>query len=292
MSYYGSVVRNIRIDKGYSQDYLSHSEMTQSAYSKFELHNREIRFGVLEKIVEKLELSFEELVFIKNGYNFSDRDRIANDFFNMSFNDTETLNRIVWDTKAFLKNEEDYLIRDIHRICEALVSANKTNSFNEATTIVLPIWDRLSKRNSLYVTDILLLNSILFIFPIADVLEIQKFIFRSIDRYNNFRNIERIKINILLNSTLLLIKDGQISDALSGLNELIVLCKKHSTYLQLAVTYVRKGICLNLLNQEGDTWIDKGKNILLALEQNNLLIEIEKEIERSKLEIKKPHPHC
>lgn len=285
MDYYGSVVRNIRIDKGYSQDYLTHSEMTQSAYSKFELQNREIRFGVLEKIVEKLELSFEELTFIKNDYNLSDRDRIADEFFNMSFNDTETLNTILIDTEEFLKSEKDYLIRDIQRICEALVLSNKTNSFNEATTIVLPVWDRLSKRNSLYVTDILLLNSILFIFPVADVLEIQKFIFRSIDRYNNFRNIERIKINILLNSTLLLIKDRQISDALSGLDELIVLCKKHSTYLQLAVTYVRKGICLNLLNQEGDTWINKGKNILIALEQDDLLIGIEKEIDRFKLEI-------
>ena len=285
MNSYGSTVRNIRIDKGYSQDYLTHSEMTQSAYSKFELHSREIRFGVLEKIVEKLELSFEELLFVKNDYNYSNRDRIANDFFNTNFNHTETLNHILVDAKAFLKNEEDYLIQDIHNICEALILSNKTNSFIEATSIVSPIWERLSKRNSLYVTDILLLNSILFVFPIADVLEIRKFIFRSIDRYHNFRNIERIKINILLNSTLLLLKDEQIDRALLDLDELIVLCKKHAAYLQLAVSYVRKGICLNLMNQDGDTWIDKGKNILLALEQNSLLLGIEKEIERFKSEI-------
>lgn len=280
MKFYGSIVRNIRIDKGYSQDYLTHSEITQSAYSKFELNNREIRFGVLEKIVDKLELSFEELLFIKNGYNFSKRDQIINNFFHMSFNHIEALNSILSEAKAFLKVEEDYLIRDIHKICEALFLLNKTNSFREATTIVSPIWDRLSKRNNLYVTDILLLNSILFIFPISDVIEIRKFIFRSIDRYNNFRNIDRIKINILLNSTLLLMNDKQIHSALVDLNELINLCKKHAAYMQLAVTYVRKGICLNLSNQQGDTWIHKGKNIMMALEQNDLLIEMEKEIER------------
>lgn len=280
MNSYGSIVRNIRIDKGYSQDYLTHSEMTQSAYSKFELHNREIRFGVLEKIVEKLELSFEELLFIKNDYNYSERDRIANDFFHMSFNHIEALNSLLADTKAFLKAEEDYLIEDIHKICKALILLKKTNCFVKASAIVLPIWERLSKRNNLYVTDILLLNSILFIFPIADVIEIQKFIFRSIDRYNNFRNIERIKINILLNSTLLLMKDEQISNALADLDELIHLCKKHDAYMQLAVTYVRKGICLNLTGRQGDSWINKGKNILTALEQNHLLSGVVEEIER------------
>lgn len=280
MNSYGSIVRNIRIDKGYSQDYLTHSEMTQSAYSKFELHNREIRFGVLEKIVEKLELSFEELLFIKNDYNYSERDRIANDFFHMGFNHIEALNGILSDAKAFLKVEDDYLIRDIHKICEALILLKRTNCFAKASAIVSPIWERLSKRNNLYITDILLLNSILFIFPIADVIEIQKFIFRSIERYENFRNIERIKINVLLNSTLLLMKDKQISNALLDLNELIHLCKKHDAYMQLAVTYVRKGICLDLISQQGDTWINKGKNILTALEQKHLLSGMEEEIER------------
>jgi len=75
-------------------------------------------------------------------------------------------------------------------------------------------------------------------------------------------------------------KDNQFNKAYLHTDELIFLCKKHSAYLQLAVTYVRKGICLNNLDQHGEDWIIKGKNILIAIEEKNLLFTVEEEVLR------------
>lgn len=76
------------------------------------------------------------------------------------------------------------------------------------------IWSHLSKRNNLFISDIHLLNSMLFFFPLQTGKEIIKFLLRGIDRYKNFRGIEKIKIDCLLNFSFILIKHREYKDAL------------------------------------------------------------------------------
>lgn len=180
--------------------------------------------------------------------------------------------------KEYLKVQDDILLENLSKICESLILLSETGKIEQARIPVKDVWESLSKRNHFYIIDIYFVNSILFLFPLETALEIKKFAFRSIDRYKDFQNIERIKINISINILLLLMKEGRFKEALNETTQIMNLCKKHRDYLRLAICYVRKGICLNSIDMSGEEWILKGKNMLFALEENNMVEILEDEI--------------
>ena len=93
----------------------------------------------------------------------------------------------------------DKFIININIVVKGLIVFANSVEYDQAHIIIAPIWKELSLRNTLYLADIYLLNAILFIFPIETAMEIKKFAFRQIEKYRNYQNIERLKINFLIN---------------------------------------------------------------------------------------------
>ena len=279
----GETISFIRQNKGYSQKYVASNVLTQGAFSKFEKYNTDIRLSAFEQIITKLELSFEEFKYVQNGYEFNARERLLNTLFNLTYNNKVELESLKEEATLYLQQQEDFLIEDLIRICDSLMILGETNNIEEARIPLEKVWERLSKRNHFYIVDIYFINSILFLFPLETALEIRKFIFRSIDRYKNFQDIERLKINISLNIMLLLMKVQKFEEALSETEHAMLLCKKHADYLRLAIFYIRKGICMGRLQISGDDWIMKGEGILIAIEELNVL-EIMKD-EKNRMEV-------
>ena len=275
----GEIVNLIRRNKGYSQEYVSKDMITQGAYSKFEKYNSHIRINVFEHVISKLEISYDEFRYVQNGYEYSNRDRIINSLLGLTYNDKEKLESLLIEAREFLKHEEDILIENLSKICESLILLRDTNNIERARVPVEKVWESLSKRSVLYIMDIYIINALLFLFPIETALEIKKFVFRSIERYKNFQNINRLKINIHINMILLLMKNNRFSEALVETDYAIKICKIHSEHLRLATCYIRKGICLKKTEGDGEEWINKGKNILQAIEEFKVLKILEEEIE-------------
>lgn len=276
----GEIVGVIRRNKGYSQKYVSSGALTQGAYSKFETQNTDIGRATFDYILTKLELSYEEFKYIENEYNHNERDKLLNKLFDLSYNDKEVLQSLLEESTIYLKQKDDILVKDISRVCNALILLSKTNDIEQARIPLMEVWERLSKRNLFYISDLYFINTILFLFPLESALEIKKFAFRSINKYKNFQKIERLKINFSINIMLLLMKAHRFEDALIENEHAICLCKKYSDYLRLAICYIRKGICINQLNASGDEWINKGKNILTVIEECKILNILEEEIVR------------
>lgn len=274
----GQTIQKIRTEKGYSQEYLLDGKITQSAFSKFELNKTDIRFKTLVHVLSKLEVSFEELTYIHNDFNFFKRDKIINDFFDLAYNNEQEIQEILLRANDYLEKYDDALINDIKELCEALLILNLTNDYTKASLPAIKVWKRLSKRNQLYITDLYLLNSILFLFPLETMIEIKKFALKSIERYKNFQCIQRLRINMGINISLMFIKNGLHNDAICEIEKMINLSKEQKAHIHLAICYIRKGICLNNLGKPDEMWILKGQQILLILEENQLLQMIEDEI--------------
>jgi transcriptional regulator with XRE-family HTH domain len=274
----GRTISVIRRNKGYSQGYVSEGSLTQGAYSKFENLNTGIRINTFKELLAKLEMSLDEFGFIHNGYKYNVRDQLINRLFDLSYNNKQDLEQLLAEVTEYLKVQDDNLLENLSKICESLILLSETGKIEQARIPVQDVWGSLSKRNHFYIIDIYFINSILFLFPLETALEIKKFAFRSIDRYKDFQNIERIKINISINIMLLLMKEGRFKEALNETTQIINLCKKHRDYLRLAIAYVRKGICLNSIDMSGENWILKGKNMLFALEEDNMVEILEDEI--------------
>jgi len=276
----GETVNLIRVNKGYSQKYVSGDALTQGAFSKFEKFNTDIRLAAFEQIIINLVISYDEFHYIQNGYKYDQRDQMINRLLGLTYNDIQALQSLMKETKDYLKKHDDIIILDVKSICESLILLRETNNIEIARTPLLSVWNRLSKRNLLYIVDIYFVNLILFLFPLETALEIKKFAFRSIDLYRNFQDVERLKINILVNISLLLIKENCFEDALAETEQAISLCKKFSDYLRLPICYIRKGICINKMKGNGDEWIEKGRDILTAIDELALLKILDDEIAR------------
>src|SRR5690606_29898482 len=99
--------------------------------------------------------------------------------------------------------------------------------------------------------------------------------------YNGFQNINKLKINFLINLSLINIKGKDFDSALHLLHDAIGRCKSEQLFINLSICYVRKGVCLNNLNGADEGFIEKGLTILQHLEQAELVKMLEKEIKNN-----------
>ncbi|ATP41942.1 transcriptional regulator [Solibacillus sp. R5-41] len=280
MSNYGNVIKEIRDGKGYSQQYVCENICTQGNYSKFEKWgNREVKVSILNDFLERLEMSFEEFNYISNNYEMQDRQKILHQFYNQTYNSVSALYKLKNDCGVYvLMNPKDNLLIKINTVLEGMIVLAKSNDFIRAAEILSPLWEDLSRRNSLYLSDIYLLNAILFIFPINTATKIKEFVFRHLDKYKGYQNINKLKINFLVNLSLINIKEKDFETALRLINDAIEKCKTEQLFINLSICYVRKGICLNNLKNADECYVEKGLSILKQIEQVELINILEKEV--------------
>ena len=277
---FGDVLKEIRIDRGYSQHYVAEGIMGQSAYSKIERSEMEPSFRKWLAILEKLNVSVDEFRYILNTKNLTTKEKIINEFFALNYNHLDDLRLFKDEIVAFLKEEEDYLLKDIFYACESLIILNTTQNVEEAQSFAKKIWERLEKFDRWYLLDIRLINTILFIFPVDVAVHIGERATKQLIPYNNLKEADILLINIEVNLAVLLVDEQKYPEALSYLEKVISLCKKYQKYNQLAIAYSRKGLILQKTgkNDEGSEYIEKAYAILNAIEDTKLIGELEKEL--------------
>ena len=279
----GTVLKKIRVSKGITQKQITqYTGISQSNYSKYEMGKIEISNFYLISILEYLDISLQEFIYLCNDYNLSEKEAILKNFFNIPFHKVEDLMKIKNICTQFLTHTYSNLIEDVSILCDALIVIYRNNDYKMAREIARPIWDRLSNNNELYVYDLYFINAILYIFPNDEILHIKDFTLRAYDKYQNFPNMVSIFINIHLNIALVLIENCLYKDALHILEQIELLCKNKKLYFQLAILLIRKGICLSNLenhNNYGDILIEEGKRYLMVFSENESYDILMKEIE-------------
>ena len=277
---FGDVLKDIRIDRGYSQQYVAEGIMGQSAYSKIERSEMEPAFRKWLAILEKLNVSVDEFRYILNKESLTTKEKIINEFFSLNYNHLDDLKLLKDEITAYLKEEEDYLLRDISYACESLIVLNATQNVEKAQFFAKKIWERMEKFDKWYLLDIRLINTILFIFPIDVAVNIGERVTEQLVPYHNLKEAEILLINIEINLAVLLIEDKKYHEAFAYLEKVIPLCKKYQKYNQLSIAYARKGIILQKTGKsdEGSEYIEKAYAILNAIEDGKLIEGLEQEV--------------
>lgn len=277
---FGDVLKDIRIDRGYSQQYVAEGIMGQSAYSKIERSEIEPTFRKWLAILEKLNISVDEFRYILNKESLTTKEKIINEFFSLNYNNPDDLKLLKDEIIAYLKDTEDYMLESIYYACESLIVLNETQNLEKAQLFAKKIWERLEKFDKWYLLDIRLINTILFIFPVDVAVHIGERATKQLIPYNNLRDADILLINIEVNLVVLLIDEQKYPESLSYLEKVIPLCKKYQKYSQLAIAYARKGIILQKTGkiEEGSEYIEKAYSILNAIEDRKLVDDLEKEI--------------
>ncbi len=277
---FGDVLKKIRVDRGYSQQYVAEGIMGQSAYSKIERNEIEPTFRKWLAILEKLNISVDEFRYILNQENLTTKEKLINTFFSLNYNHLDDLKQFKDQICTYLKEEEDYLLRDLHYACESLIELTTTQNPEKAQFYAKKIWERMEKFDKWYLLDIRLINTILFIFPTDVAAHIGERVTAQLIPYQNLKEAEILLINVNINLSVLLIDDKNYPEALGYLEKVFPLCKKYQQYNQLAIAYARKGIVLQKSGEisEGTKCIEKAYAILNAIEETKMIRSLEKEV--------------
>ncbi len=263
MSRFGITIRKLRISRRITQQELANDLFDRSELSKIEHSELAVSYKNEIELIKRLSLTPDEFEYISNNYTLSFKRRLLHRFFELEIS-TDTADNSNADIEALLQDcflvENDGDIGRIKTILEALLLANKPKGLDKAKKMVQPIWfDYLAKTKILTITDIYVLNTILFAFDYETANEIIAKIITVIDRDYPFK--KSLKIDTLINQAMIEMLDHKFKLAADNMLKLKPLIKKLGQYDKLLVIRARIAVCQK----------DKTK----ALEQVSLLEKIE-----------------
>ena len=224
----GEFIKQIRIQKGISQAEASANAITQSNYSKFELGKIDISANALFTIIYNLDISLEEFVMLYENEFSTEMNEIVNHFFKMRSNKIEDLIHIRESASDYLARTNNYneTLQNIIELTYGLEAISENQDYEKAIFYANPIWDKLQKRERWYLREITLLNTILYIFPFETAEEIIKRSLKFLSNYPDNTSIKILKLNLLINISLLCIKNEKIKLAITYLNHSLSLANQ------------------------------------------------------------------
>lgn len=277
-----NAIRDIRLLKGMTQKEVSFSYISQGNYSKFENSTADIPSTALIGILNNLNVELEEVLYIANGYSYSEEESLYREFFRFSITNKKLLGEFITKCENYLKVKDDSTITSLHQISLFLLETFQNNDIFFNKKQALHFLKIFSNKEHLFIKDLYIINCIFFLFPIDVAHLTMEYINKSIKKYKDFHSINRIEVNFRINYSLMLIKEHLEDIALQQLDIILPKVKNYKMHYQMAIISIRKGICLKNLGhcEDGNNSIQKGLLILEILEEHDLYINMEKEVEK------------
>ena len=275
MSNYGKTIRSIRKNKGYTQKEVAANLFTQATYSNFEAAKTDILSTSFMHLLSQLQISSEELRFIHNGYQYDDELEIAERFFNLPYNDREEILGILKLIEDYyLKGNSNIILNELKIICEALLIVESSGDLLVAREKVNKVWERISRFDQWYLVDIRIMNVILYFFDCDVVIYITDKLVERLKVYQGFEEAKRIKKTLTINLSLILIKNGLISEALNRLEDFLRTHLRDLSYKALTVCFNRIAICYSHISKGKEKVYIKKIHSLLEIYEDESFKEI------------------
>ncbi|EAF2401758.1 XRE family transcriptional regulator, partial [Listeria monocytogenes] len=243
MNEYSNTFKEIRTSKNYTQTYIASNQLSRSLYAKIEAGQVIPSYTKFLFLLQRLDLGIQEFEYIHNNYSLSAKQNILAKFSLINTNlDTISLNELISLCTKYLKNDKDIFISNILSICKALFLVQSEDDYHKAIILVAPIWERLSKQDTLYLNDIILLSNIFYLFQVDTAKEIVKFAINRLQKYNSFCNIDQIQVSFYLNLSTLLIQESKFDEAMEFIDYSIDFAQKSQLYILLGISYFKKAV--------------------------------------------------
>ena len=145
---------------------------------------------------------------------------------------------------------------------------------DHAEQVVKKLWRKIEKQDIWYESDLKILNTILFSFPIEHLHLITEKILQRLEIYKNYQHLYGLRMTILLNLSTLYLYNQNKNMCQQICYTLLEDAKKKKRYDNLAIAYVRIGICTN-----NELLIQKGFSLLELTNETSMLSHLQKEVE-------------
>ncbi|RMC38102.1 XRE family transcriptional regulator [Lactobacillus sp. ESL0236] len=240
MNNFGKTIHDLRISRNMTQQELADNLFDRSTISKIEHENLETSYENEVQLISRLGLTLNEFEYISNNYQFSTKNSLLSRFFDLEVSvEIDKVEALLQDC-YLIKNDGD--IKRIIRILKSILLLNKSHCVNHAKEMVRPIWfDYLSKVQLLTITDISILNTIIYAFDYETADEIISKIITIIDNHYPYK--KSLRINTLLNQASIQMLKKKYVLAANNLANLKPGLKDLKQYDKLLVVNARIAVC-------------------------------------------------
>ena len=275
---FGNVYKEIRESKGLTQEEVCGSVLSRTSLSKIESGKTTPKYENMEFLLRQINMSFEEFEYICNLYQPSERSTIMQTYLNMgSILGTSELEKLFQKCQDYLKTHHDLPIEEISDMLEVVIYIRQHGTgelSGHAEQVVKKLWRKIEKQDIWYESDLKILNTILFSFPIEHLHLITEKILQRLEIYKNYQHLYGLRMTILLNLSTLYLYNQDKNMCQQICYTLLEDAKKKKRYDNLAIAYVRIGICTN-----NELLIQKGFSLLELTNETSMLSHLQKEVE-------------
>ena len=275
---FGKVYKDIRESKGLTQEEVCGNVLSRTSLSKFESGKATPKYENMEFLLRQINMSFEEFEYICHLYQPSQRTEIMQTYLNTSsIFDTSSLVNLFETCQDYLKIHHDLPIEEIKDMLEVVIYIRQHGTGQLSIQVeqtVKKLWEKIEKQNTWYESDLKILNTILFSFPIEHLHLITEQILQRLEEYKNYRHLYELRMTILLNLSTIYLYNQDKNTCQQICYTLLEDAKKKKRYDILAITYVRIGICTS-----NNHLIQKGFSLLELTDETSMLSHLKKEVE-------------
>ena len=275
---FGKVYKEIRESKGLTQEEVCGDVLSRTSLSKIESGKVTPKYENMEFLLRQINMSFEEFDYICHLYQPSQRTEIMQTYLNMnSIIGSNSLVHFFETCQNYLKTHHDLPIEEIRDMLEVVIHIRQHGAeqlSDQVKQTIQKLWEKIEKQDTWYESDLKILNTILFSFPIEHLHLITEQILQRLEEYKNYRHLYELRMAILLNLSTIYLYNQDKNTCQQICYTLLEDAKKKKRYDILAIAYVRIGICTS-----NDHLIQKGFSLLELTDETSMLSHLKKEVE-------------
>ena len=275
---FGNVYKEIRESKGLTQEEVCGNVLSRTSLSKIESGKVTPKYENMEFLLRQINMSFEEFDYICHLYQPSQRTEIMQTYLNMnSIIGGSGLVHFFETCQNYLKTHHDLPIEEIRDMLEVVIHIRQHGTeqlSDQVKQTVKKLWEKIEKQDTWYESDLKILNTILFSFPIEHLHHITEKILQRIEVYKNYQHLYDLRMAILLNLSTIYLYHQDKNMCQQICYTLLEDAKNKKSYDMLAICYVRIGIC-----RDDAKLIQKGFSLLELTNETSILAFLKKEVE-------------
>ena len=275
---FGKVYKEIRESKGLTQEEVCGNVLSRTSLSKIESGKVTPKYENMEFLLRQINMSFEEFDYICHLYQPSQRTEIMQTYLNMnSIIGSSSLIHFFETCQNYLKTHHDLPIEEIRDMLKVVIHIRQHGTeqlSDQVKQTIQKLWGKIEKQDTWYESDLKILNTILFSFPIEHLHLITGKILQRLEVYKNYQHLYDLRMTILLNLSTIYLYHQDKNMCQQICYTLLEDAKNKKSYDMLAICYVRIGIC-----RDDAKLIQKGFSLLELTDETSILAFLKKEVE-------------
>lgn len=275
---FGKVYKEIRESKGLTQEEVCGDVLSRTSLSKIESGKVTPKYENMEFLLRQINMSFEEFDYICHIYQPSQRTEIMQTYLHMnSIIGGSGLVHFFETCQNYLKTHHDLPIEEIRDMLEVVIHIRQHGTeqlSDQVKQTVKKLWEKIEKQDTWYESDLKILNTILFSFPIEHLHLITGKILQRLEVYKNYQHLHDLRMAILLNLSTIYLYHQDKNMCQQICYTLLEDAKNKKSCDMLAICYVRIGIC-----RDDAKLIQKGFSLLELTDETSILAFLKKEVE-------------